>query len=103
MSPDEYLAQLNENRKTDLPKFGCVRCGICCTNVQPVLDFNEPINADGSCSRLTTDGLCSIYETRPMACRVDEFDYTTLGMTREQWYAGNYDACEQLITIGKGK
>lgn len=96
------IEQLRAERATKPERFGCVSCGACCRNVVHIPGvFEEPINADGACSHLVVNNLCDIYETRPKACRVDEFDYQKLGLTKEQWHDANYDACEQLITIGR--
>jgi Fe-S-cluster containining protein len=40
--------------------------------VSLVKDFPEPIDSDGVCVHLK-DNRCSIYETRPLICRVDDY------------------------------
>lgn len=98
----DLIEQLRAVRATKPEKFGCIGCGACCRTVINIPGvFEEPINPDGSCSHLTADNRCDIYETRPQICHIDKFDYQRLGLTKEQWHDANYDACEQLITIGR--
>ena len=44
------------------------------------------------------NNLCSIYETRPLICRVDEMyeTYYKEVMALEEFYALNYKACDVL-------
>ncbi len=97
----DLLDQLKANRASKPEQFGCVKCGECCRHASSFPGFPEPLNADGSCSHLTADGLCSIYDNRPDACRVGKFGHAAIGLTQEQWHDVNYAACEQLITIGR--
>ena len=67
--------------------FPCTSCGQCCRLIglhfnhshevyqnspQAIKDlmdsFPYPINPDNSCSMLNEDGLCSIYDDRPIIC-----------------------------------
>lgn len=99
---EDTLNRLRANRVSKPEKFGCVSCGACCRGVIHIPGvFEEPINPDGSCSHLTADNRCDIYETRPRICRIDEYDVAALGLTKEQWHDANYESCEQLITIGR--
>lgn len=96
------IAELRQNRAKKPEKFGCVGCGACCRSVFHIPGvFEEPINPDGSCSHLTEDNMCDIYETRPRICRIDEYDLAALGLTKEVWHDANYQSCEELITIGR--
>ena len=93
-------------------KFPCTMCGACCANIGQVvenanlyeldLDFNFPINEDGSCGHRIAMAKnngescvgCEIYETRPMICQIE------LGvpdsMTREEYFKFTANACNQL-------
>ena len=48
------------------------------------------LKPDGSCVNLTSEGLCGIYETRPVVCRIDGlYDASKLiriGVEREDWH-----------------
>jgi len=52
--------------------FPCTSCGECCRRAGSVPGFPEPVLPNGTCSRLSEDGRCSIYETRPAICRISE-------------------------------
>lgn len=90
MLDPEFAAAYNSARVA--MGFPCTGCGLCCRfageAVTHVVGFTEPINPDGSCSRLTADNKCSIYATRPEACRIPRDKY------RE-----NALACNELITL----
>lgn len=73
--------------------FECNGCGACCRRVK-VLSPDWPTRADGACALLTQDNRCSIYETRPAACRVD--DAKPAGMTRERWHQLNAEYCAKF-------
>lgn len=49
----------------------CAACCQCIADVLPHLD-----RGDGTCQYLTHDGLCGIYERRPLLCRVLLFPAT---------------------------
>lgn len=77
--------------------FKCDCCGICCKNLNKSALYSELDRGDGVC-RYLKDNLCSIYETRPLLCRVDEcYDlfFSSL-MTREEYYQLNLNECERL-------
>lgn len=79
--------------------FLCDQCGQCCRQVNLSSLYQELDRGDGVCKYL--DGnLCSIYETRPLLCRVDEsyeifFKET---MNQDEYYRLNYAACSKLKT-----
>lgn len=65
--------------------YDCKRCGACCLAVKcPLLVKNE----DGTYS-------CSVYETRPTICRIDEMAKLK-GIDLKDYYAMAEKACEQL-------
>ena len=79
--------------------FPCKKCGLCCENLNQSPIFHEFHNGDGICKYL--DGnLCSIYETRPLLCRVDEcyYAYFSDKISLEEYYKLNIEICNQFKT-----
>lgn len=54
-------------------KFKCTKCGCCCRRVNLIPGFPEAFDEKGVCIHLNEENQCSIYETRPLICRVDSF------------------------------
>lgn len=51
--------------------FMCDKCGECCRNLDKSPVYSELDSGNGVCKYL--DGnLCSVYENRPLLCRIDE-------------------------------
>ncbi len=75
--------------------FECSKCGLCCRMVNKSEIYAELDRGDGVC-RYLKDNLCSIYESRPLICRVDEsYDAFFKDIyTRKEFYEMNYKACE---------
>jgi Fe-S-cluster containining protein len=77
--------------------FECDKCGLCCSYLGESTIYASLDRGDGVCKYL--DGnLCSIYENRPLLCRVDE-SYEKLfsnEMTRKEFYMLNYKGCLEL-------
>ena len=73
--------------------FNCEKCGCCCKNIGKLMP--KLSDEKGHCRHLK-DNLCSIYQERPLECRVDEFYNVEMGMTKEQYYKLNKDSCELL-------
>lgn len=81
--------------------FKCDMCGMCCKNVGKSLVYKELDDGTGKC-RYLDGSLCSIYENRPLLCRVDE-SYEAFfkdKMTLEEYYRLNYEACNKLKSGG---
>ena len=77
--------------------FPCDKCGECCRNLQMSELYEELDRGDGVCKFL--DGnLCSIYQTRPLLCRIDEsYDrFFKDSMTRDEFYRANLQVCSEL-------
>lgn len=77
--------------------FECDKCGLCCIG----LDKNEATahlhNGDGICKYLNLENmLCTIYEERPIFCRVEEYFDTYLAdkMDKDEFMRLNYEACQ---------
>ena len=85
--------------------FYCDKCGECCRHLPDLREFNELNRGDGVCKYLYNN-LCSIYETRPLLCRVDD-SYESIFksyMTKEVYYNYNREICKRLKEAkSKGK
>lgn len=77
--------------------FECNQCGECCRHLNLSPLYAELDRGDGIC-RFLKGNLCSIYELRPLICRVDEsFDaFFQNAMSREEYYRLNYEACRKM-------
>ena len=77
--------------------FKCSQCGVCCRHLDRSELYRELDRGDGVC-RYLKGNLCSIYENRPLLCRIDEsYDkYFSEIYTRDEYYRLNEQACEIL-------
>lgn len=77
--------------------FSCNCCGCCCRNLDKSELCKELDRGDGICKYLSGN-LCSIYENRPLFCRVDECYelFFKEEMTMEEYYNANSEMCEHL-------
>ena len=77
--------------------FKCSKCGECCKNLASSYIYKDLDRGDGVCKYL--DGvLCSIYDQRPLKCRIDEC-YTKIFykfMSKAEYYNSNYASCNLL-------
>ena len=79
--------------------FPCERCGKCCRRVGEVFFALHLARPDNVCKFLDEEtNLCTIYETRPIFCRVDEFYEKNLSheMSREEFYRINKELCKKF-------
>jgi hypothetical protein len=82
-----------------MPTFPCTSCGACCKSLKGVKEYKELDRGDGVCIYFDENNLlCSIYEKRPLKCRVDEMYYLYFkgDMTLEEYYNINVQACNLL-------
>lgn len=81
--------------------FKCDKCGACCRALGGSEIYAFLDRGDGVCKYL--DGnLCSIYENRPLLCRVDE-SYEMIWkniIDIDSYYNKNYEACKLLKAAG---
>ena len=77
--------------------FKCSQCGECCRHLDRSELYRELDRGDGVC-RYLKGNLCSIYENRPLLCRIDEsYDkYFSEIYTRDEYYRLNEQACKIL-------
>lgn len=77
--------------------FQCDQCGECCRNLNRSPIYQDLHDGDGIC-RYLDGNLCSIYENRPLLCRVDESYYAFFDgvLNYEEYIQLNYKYCTQL-------
>ena len=77
--------------------FKCNKCGICCRNLDKSDLYKQLDRGDGVCKYLNKN-LCSIYQERPLICRIDESyeAYFSEVYSKEEYYKLNYEACQKL-------
>ena len=79
--------------------FPCEKCGCCCRQVGKLFFAKDMALPDNSCKYLDkSTNLCTIYETRPLFCRVDEYYDKAYAnkMSKEKFYAINKAICKQF-------
>ncbi len=77
--------------------FQCDQCGECCRNLRKSRIYKELDRGDGVC-RYLVGNLCSIYNNRPLLCRIDEA-YEKIfkeHISIEEYYQSNYEMCKEL-------
>ena len=90
-----WFSVVYEAEKIDM--FKCDMCGECCRHIGGNDIYKYLDNGFGVCKYLVGNK-CSIYEQRPLICRVDE-SYEVFFknvMSKEIYYEQNYQACEKL-------
>lgn len=77
--------------------FQCDCCGCCCRNLNQSELYKELDRGDGVCKYLNGN-ICSIYEERPLICRVDECyeQFFKQEMNIVEYYNINSIVCKQL-------
>ena len=77
--------------------FQCDKCGECCRNLDKSEIYRELHDGDGIC-RYLRENLCSIYEKRPLICRIDEgFEaFFKDKISYEKYLQYTYECCEIL-------
>ena len=77
--------------------FHCEQCGGCCRHLKKSPIYANLDRGDGVC-RYLNGNLCSIYENRPIFCRVDDCYelYFKDSMSQEEYEAFNYAICEKI-------
>lgn len=79
--------------------FSCDKCGECCRNLFGSEIYAPLDRGDGIC-RYLSGNLCSIYQDRPLLCRIDEcYEKFFKGqLSLEEYYRMNKSSCEKLKT-----
>lgn len=84
--------------------FPCDSCGLCCQNISGISDLVDFDLGNGVCKYFdSTTRLCSIYDKRPLICRVDEMYtfYYSRKINKEEFYRLNQNVCENLKNKNK--
>lgn len=79
--------------------FPCEQCGCCCRKVGEVFFVRHMAKSDEVCKYLDgSTNLCTIYDERPIFCRVDELYEKNLSwlMSREEFYRLNKEVCKKF-------
>lgn len=73
------------------------KCGECCRNLDKSPIYKELHDGDGIC-RFLNGNECSIYNERPIICRIDEgYDaFFKNEMTYEAYLRATYECCKIL-------
>lgn len=84
--------------------FPCNKCGACCRNLKLSPLYAQLDRGDGVCIYLAGN-LCSIYDNRPLLCRVDECyeKYFKEAISVEEYYRLNQESCQKLQKQDKNK
>ncbi len=77
--------------------FKCDKCGECCRNLNKSSLYNALHDGNGVCRHLKGN-ICTIYEQRPLICRVDECYeiFFKDKMEYEVYLQLNYKYCEEI-------
>ncbi|MGQ0286760.1 YkgJ family cysteine cluster protein [Pasteurellaceae bacterium 22721_9_1] len=82
-----------------LTQFPCTACGKCCRRVNLSEQTIFLDRGDGVCQYFDENtNLCTIYETRPLVCRVEDYYKNFLSdvYTWEEFVKINISICEKL-------
>ncbi|NEN75009.1 YkgJ family cysteine cluster protein [Pelistega sp. NLN82] len=83
----------------DLSPFPCTACGKCCRHVGKSEQTAFLDRGDGICQFLDeVSNLCTIYEDRPLVCRVEDYyrAYLTDKISWDDFVKDNLAICEKL-------
>lgn len=80
--------------------FFCDKCGACCRHLDLSPLYAELDRGDGVCKFLDNN-LCSIYDSRPLLCRVDDMyqAYFKNMMSRDDYERLNRENCAKLKNL----
>lgn len=98
----------NQTIKTargNMKKFVCIKCGLCCLNIQWAEELKEYHDGDGKCRFYNSETkLCTIYKKRPEICNVKK-SYKRFSdvYTEEEYIRLNYEGCKILWEKEKAK
>lgn len=84
---------------TNLSPFPCTACGKCCRNVHLSEQTAYLSRGDGVCQYFDEQtNLCTIYESRPLVCRVEDYYKTYLShiYTWDEFVKMNVEICNKL-------
>ena len=80
--------------------FQCNKCGLCCQHVDNFKADDEQLDrGDGTCRYFEEETrLCSIYNDRPLICRIEDFynAYLKDSISKNEYYDLNRLSCIEL-------
>ncbi|MES1954166.1 hypothetical protein SAHY_06278 [Salinisphaera hydrothermalis EPR70] len=78
--------------------FPCTRCGLCCHKLGNSDALAELDRGDGVCIYYEPSIGCTVYDERPLVCRIDEgYDaFASDLMSLQRYYRHNAEVCNQL-------
>lgn len=79
--------------------FPCTSCGKCCKNIDLLVTINHLDRGDGTCRHFDDESmLCTIYEERPLICRVEDYYKQHLSSIYQwdEFVKMNLEVCEKL-------
>ncbi len=79
--------------------FKCDKCGLCCRSLREFGSLYSDLDDGSGCCRYLDQetNLCSIYETRPLKCRVEEgYPASFSGIPYEVYIKGTIKGCQML-------
>ena len=82
--------------------FHCDQCGKCC-RVLNLSELYADLDSGNGVCRYLDGNLCSIYNDRPLICRIDECyeKFFKDSMTKKEFYQENYKVCAYLKSTEK--
>ena len=83
-----------------MKKFPCTKCGLCCMRAGTVENFPYKTDYNGVCEKYDLQKReCTIYEDRPIVCRIDDYydKYLSANMDRNHWHHYNAQMCNKMI------
>nr|WP_200978367.1 YkgJ family cysteine cluster protein [Pseudomonas cichorii] len=83
--------------------FPCNKCGLCCKNLDKSPDYSHLDRGDGTCVNFDSQSnLCTIYNNRPLICRVLEYHETHLShINKDSYISTNISICKKLQNTEK--
>lgn len=82
-----------------LEPFPCTACGKCCRNIHLNKSLSYLDKGNGVCKHLNeSSNLCSIYEERPLVCRIEDYyrQNLTSHFTWNEFVNMNIEVCKRL-------
>lgn len=94
----------NDNKPPGIKyNFACCKCGSCCTHLSEFHGVYDSLDrGDGICLHFNeSTRLCTIYNSRPTICRVEEGYQFFDSMAWAEYIAKMYSACVYLQNLEK--
>lgn len=81
----------------------CIKCGACCCHLELSELYASLDDGTGVCIYFDKKSrLCTIYNQRPLLCRVDvSYELFKDQMSKEEYLNLNYTFCEQLRKLNE--